>query len=69
MGRRHLQPETYGRAATDWDEQFFKIRVYNESDRERLRAVIKHEAERDDPRRDRIATVNKRIQTLKENHE
>jgi len=67
MGRTVLSPDAYGRAAAAWDEEFFKIRVYNESDKERLRAVIEHEIDREgETRKDRIATINSRIQTVEE---
>jgi len=66
MGR-HLSPESYGRAAAGWNEEFFKIRVFNESDKERLRAAIEHEVDREgETRKDRIATINSRIQTVEE---
>jgi len=67
MGRTTLSPESYGKAAAAWNAEFFKIRIYNESDPERLKAVIEHEVDRQsETRKDRIAAVNQRLQTLSE---
>jgi len=67
MGRRTLSPTSFGRAAAAWDEEFFKIRVFNAGDPARLRAAIEHEAEREgETRKDRIAAINKRLATLED---
>jgi len=64
MTSGHLPADKWGEAATSWPARFFAIRVSNESDPERLRAAASAEAQRADPRRDRIKRINERLQTL-----
>jgi len=64
MTSGHLPADKWGDAATSWPDRFFAIRVSNESDPERLRAAASAEAQRADPRRDRIKRINKRLQTV-----
>jgi len=53
--------EQWGHAAVTWGESFFQMRVLQEDDKERLREAVKAEANRDTPRTDRIALLNKQL--------
>jgi len=53
--------EQWGHAAATWGESFFQMRVLQENDEERLREAVKAEAQRDNPRTDRIALLNKQL--------
>jgi len=53
--------EQWGHAAVTWGESFFKMQVLQEDDMERLREAVKAEAQRDNPRTDRIALLNKQL--------
>lgn len=64
MGRPTLSPETFGAHATQWPDALFAIRVDSETQVERLRAAVRHEAQRSDPREERIARINRRIAEL-----
>jgi len=67
MGRQHLSPKSFGKAAAAWNDEFLRIRVNNETDPERLRAAIEHEIERHgDTRRERIGLLNERLQAIEE---
>jgi len=60
-----LSAEKFGEAATQWGEQFFRIRATQEDSKERLRAMIEAEIERNgETRTDRIAFVNKMLDNL-----
>jgi len=62
MTNGHLEAESFGEAATQWGEQFFRIRATQETDSERLTAMIEAEIERSgETRQDRIAYVNKML--------
>ena len=63
----HLPPDKWGDAAVSWPERFFRIRVSNESDPDRLRAALEAEAAQSSPRKDRIARLNERLADLREN--
>jgi len=57
-----LSAEKFGEAATQWGEQFFRIRATQEDSKERLTAMIEAEVERNgETRTDRIAYVNKML--------
>jgi len=60
-----LPADKWGDAAVSWPDRFFQIRVANETDADRLRAAASAEADRADPRPDRIARLNERLQDLK----
>ena len=64
MTSGHLPADKWGDAAASWPDRFFEIRVGNESDPERLRAAASAEADRTDPRPDRIARINQRLTKL-----
>jgi len=64
MTSGHLPADKWGDAATSWPDRFFAIRVTNESDPERLRAAASAEADRAEPRPDRIARINQRLTQL-----
>lgn len=67
MTRRTLPSEQYARAAAGWNDEFFQIRILDERDPERLRAVIEHEVERNaETRTERIAKVNQQLHRLGE---
>lgn len=57
----HLPPDKWGDAAASWPDRFFRIRVSNEDDADRLRAALESEADRRSPRKDRIARLNERL--------
>lgn len=61
MGRTTLSPENWGKHATDWGDQFFRIRVAQEQQPERLRAALRYEGARSDPRKERISALNTRL--------
>ncbi len=58
---RNTSAEQWGHAAVTWGESFFQMRVLQEDDMDRLREAVKVEANRDNPRRDRIALINKQL--------
>lgn len=60
-----LKAEQWGQAAAAWGEEFFKIRVLQEKDIDRLREAVKYEAQ-NKARQKRIATLNKQIQKRQE---
>jgi len=62
----HLPPDKWGDAAVSWPDRFFRIRVSGEDDTERLEAALKAEAAEPSPRKDRIARLNKRLATVRE---
>jgi len=65
MTNGHLEAETFGEAATQWGEQFFRIRATQETDPDRLRAMIEAEIQRDgETRTNRIAYVNKMLEQV-----
>jgi len=53
--------EQWGHSAVTWGESFFQMRVLQENDEERLREAVKVEAQRENPRTDRIALLNKQL--------
>jgi len=57
---KQLPADQWGEATTSWGIQFFKIRVIQEQDEDRLRAAVKAEAE-GKARRKRIAILNKQL--------
>ena len=60
-----LKAEQWGQAAASWGMQFFKIRVLQEQNLDRLREAVKYEAQHK-ARQKRIATLNKQIQKRQE---
>lgn len=62
----HLTPESFGRAAGGWNDDFFRFRVGTTDSKEHLRAVIDHEIDRrGETRRWRIGYVNEQLQDAK----
>jgi len=60
-----LKAEKFGEAATEWGEQFFKIRILQEKSKDRLTACIEAEIERNgETRQERIAAINKQLDKL-----
>jgi hypothetical protein len=60
-----LKAKQWGQAAASWGPEFFKIRVLQENDLDRLREAVKYEAQHK-ARQKRIATLNKQIQKRQE---
>jgi hypothetical protein len=60
-----LKAEQWGKAAAAWGPEFFKIRVLQEKDIDRLREAVKYEAQHK-ARQKRIATLNKQNQKRQE---
>lgn len=60
-----ISDRDFAMAAAALTTEAFKRRVYQCDDVNRLRATIEYECERDgEPRRERIAVCNKRLQRL-----
>lgn len=58
---RQKPPGVFARETRDTSDEYAEARIKNATDPERLRAIIEVEAERDDPRRERIAWANQRL--------
>jgi len=58
---KRTSAEQWGHSAVTWGDSFFQMRVLQEDDEERLREAVKAEANRDNPRTDRIALLNKQL--------
>lgn len=63
---KKLKAETWAKAAASWGIQFFKIRVLQEKDLDRLQEAVKYEAQHK-ARQKRIATLNKQIKKQQDN--
>lgn len=64
MGRQRLTPKTFGAHATEWPDSLFAIRINNERNPERVREAIAAEAKRSNPRAERVALCNRRLEEL-----
>ena len=58
---KRTSAKQWGHSAVTWGDSFFRMRVLQEDDEERLREAVKAEANRDNPRTDRIALINKQL--------
>jgi len=64
---RHLiNPDRWAQACHDTTPDYFDARVRNMDSERHLRAALDAEAEREEPRSERIATINQRIAALQD---
>ena len=63
---RRPPPGIFARETRDTSDEYAKHRIQNTDDPEYLQAMIEVEADRDAPRRDRIAAMNQRLAEVRE---
>jgi len=61
MNRRRPPAGIFARETRDTSDEYAEARIKNTDDPEYLRQIIAKEAERDDPRTQRIAWCNQRL--------
>ena len=63
----HRRPPAgiFARETADTSDEYAEHRIKNTDDPEYLRKIIEVEAERDDPRRERIGWANERLQEVR----
>ena len=66
MNHRRPPAGIFARETADTSDEYAEYRIKNTDDPEYLRKIIEVEAERDDPRRERIGWANKRLQEVRE---
>ena len=66
MNHRRPPAGIFARETADTSDEYAEHRIKNTDDPEYLRKIIEVEAERDDPRRERIGWANKRLQEARE---
>ena len=66
MNHRRPPAGIFARETADTSDEYAEHRIKNTDDPEYLRKMIEVEAERDDPRRQRIAWMNERLQEVRE---
>ena len=65
MNHRRPPAGIFARETADTSDEYAEHRIKNTDDPEYLKAMIEVEAERDDPRRQRIAWMNERLQEVR----
>jgi len=65
---KHRKPPKgqYARSTRDTKDEYAKHRIFNCDDPERVREILKVEVERDNPRAQRVAWCNQRLDMLSE---
>jgi len=63
---RRPPPGVFARETRDTSDEYAEYRIQNTDDLAYLTAMIKVEADRDAPRRDRIAAMNQRLAEVRE---
>ena len=62
--RTLIAPERWAQACHDTAPEYFDARVRNMDSERHLRAALDVETDRDDPRRERIGTINQQLAAL-----
>ena len=65
MNHRRPPAGIFARETADTSDEYAEARIKNTDDPEYLQKMIEVEAERDDPRRQRIAWMNERLQEVR----
>ena len=65
MNHRRPPAGIFARETADTSDEYAEHRIKNTDDPEYLQKMIEVEAERDDPRRQRIAWMNERLQEVR----
>lgn len=66
MNRRRPPAGIFARETRDTSDEYAEHRIKNTGDPEYLEKMIEVEAERDEPRRQRVAWMNERLQEVRE---
>ena len=66
MNHRRPPAGIFARETADTSDEYAEHRIKNTDDAEYLTAMIEVEAERDEPRRQRIGWMNERLQEVRE---
>ena len=66
MNHRRPPAGIFARETADTSDEYAEHRIKNTDDPEYLTAMIEVEAERDEPRRQRIGWMNERLQEVRE---
>ena len=66
MNHRRPPAGIFARETADTSDEYAEARIKNTDDAEYLRAMIEVEADRDEPRRQRIGWMNQRLAEVRE---